>query len=118
MRKADLFNLLCIPPYKADGNVDAALVATAAAYCEKRRAMLLVDPPNNWVDKGKAKSEVDNVGTRSKNAVLFFPGCGSQTHCGKTKKRILFRAALSLAFLPEQIQSEGYGKRLLDWMRL
>ena len=73
LRKADLFNLLCIPPYKADGNVDAALVATAAAYCEKRRAMLLVDPPNNWVDKGKAKSEVDNVGTRSKNAVLFFP---------------------------------------------
>lgn len=73
LRKADLFNLLCIPPYKADGDVDAALVAIAAAYCEKRRAMLLVDPPSSWNDKNAARSGVDTVGTRSKNAALFFP---------------------------------------------
>jgi phage tail sheath protein FI len=74
LKKADLFNILCIPPYKEDGNVDnATLVGTAAAYCEARRAMLLVDPPTTWNDKDKAKSGVTNIGTSSKNAALFFP---------------------------------------------
>lgn len=73
LAKADLFNLLCIPPYKSDGNVDDTLVGTAAQYCEQRRAMLLVDPPSSWNDKDDAKDNVGDVGTRSKNAALFFP---------------------------------------------
>ena len=35
LAKADLFNLLCIPPYLANGNVDTSLVSEAAAYCER-----------------------------------------------------------------------------------
>jgi len=74
LKKADLFNILCIPPYLASGDVDnASLVATAAAYCELRRAILLVDPPTAWTDKDKAKNGVANIGTTSKNAALFFP---------------------------------------------
>jgi phage tail sheath protein FI len=73
LRKADLFNILCIPPYKADGNVDPSLVAEAASYCEHRRAMMLVDPIASWTDKDAAKAGVGSVGTNSKNAALFFP---------------------------------------------
>ncbi len=73
LKKADLFNLLCIPPYKADGNIDPTLVGAAAKYCEDRRAMLLVDPPSGWDDKDDAKSGVAGIGTKSKNAALFFP---------------------------------------------
>jgi phage tail sheath protein FI len=78
LEHADLFNLLCLPPYKsssgiANQDVDAALIGAAAAYCEKRRAMLVVDPPSNWDDKGDAKSGVGSIGTRSKNAALYFP---------------------------------------------
>ncbi|MDC8757018.1 phage tail sheath subtilisin-like domain-containing protein [Janthinobacterium fluminis] len=73
LRKADLFNILCLPPYLADGNVDVALVSEAASYCEQRRAMLLVDPPAAWNDKDAAKAGVSGVGTNSKNAALFFP---------------------------------------------
>jgi phage tail sheath protein FI len=73
-----LFNILCIPPYKNDGSVDVAIVSDAAAYCEKRRAILLVDPPPNWKSKTTAKNDFsdpneDKVGTRSRNAALFFP---------------------------------------------
>ncbi len=74
---ADLFNLLCIPPYTASGDVETALVSAAAAYCETRRAFLLVDPPSAWVDKTTAKNQFlgtpDVVGTRSANAAIFFP---------------------------------------------
>lgn len=78
LEKADLFNLLCIPPYKDTGDVDTGLVTKAASYCEKRRAMLLVDPPSSWTSKDVAKKEftdasTDYIGTRSKNSALFFP---------------------------------------------
>jgi len=74
LEKADLFNLLCVPPYKADGNVDAQVVTDAAQYCERRRALLLVDPPSGWTTKATAVTGIGTgVGTTSKNAALFFP---------------------------------------------
>ena len=83
LEQADLFNLLCIPPYVATAgmpnrDVETALVADSAAYCEARRAMLIVDPPSGWIDKSTAKAQFidpnnDVIGTRSRNAALFFP---------------------------------------------
>lgn len=81
LEQADLFNLLAIPPYKAADSaldVDVNLISAAAAYCEKRRAMLLVDAPKDWTSKSKAREKftdptTDFVGTRSRNAALFFP---------------------------------------------
>jgi phage tail sheath protein FI len=77
--RGGLFNILCIPPYKGQDtqDVDVSLISEAAAYCEKRRAMLIVDPPSTWSSKSEAikgfTDPNDQVGTRSKNAVLFFP---------------------------------------------
>src|SRR5262249_37216619 len=73
-----IFNLLCIPPYIESGDtyVDIGVIAAASAYCEKRRAMLIVDPPKGWTTVAKAVSgfsaDPDQIGTRSKNATLFF----------------------------------------------
>ncbi|MDO8439009.1 MAG: phage tail sheath subtilisin-like domain-containing protein [Telluria sp.] len=77
--QADLFNILCIPPYIArgddmlGGDVDKEVVAAAASYCEGRRAMLLVDAPSAWDDAAAAAVGVKGVGTASRNAALFFP---------------------------------------------
>lgn len=83
LEQADLFNLLCIPPYKSAGgltnqDVDINVVAAASAYCERRRAMLLVDPPSAWKNKTIAVEQftdatTDFVGTRSRNAAIYFP---------------------------------------------
>ncbi len=77
LEKADLFNLLCIPPYTftdgtLNGDIDASLLGEAAAYCEKRRAMLLIDPPSAWTDKDAVKAGLGGI-TSSKNAAIFFP---------------------------------------------
>jgi uncharacterized protein len=72
LEQVDLFNLLCIPPYLDDVDVDATLIAEAAKYCEDRRAMLLVDAPTKWSSVEKAIADAD-VGTVSKNAAVFFP---------------------------------------------
>lgn len=73
LEQVNLFNILCIPPYSS-GDVDSGLIGTAAAYCETRRAMFLVDPPAGWTSKANALSGVKTgVGTTSKNAALYFP---------------------------------------------
>jgi hypothetical protein len=84
LEHADLFNLLCIPPYDLtqggetilDADVDDLLLGQAAAYCASRRAMLLVDPKRAWQDKDAAR---DGLADRAaeignpRNAALFFP---------------------------------------------
>ena len=79
----DLINILCIPPYNfpsEDPTTPDALYTgvypQALDYCEKRRAILLVDPPFSWNDVGDAKNNIDGVNfrpLRNKNAALFFP---------------------------------------------
>ncbi len=48
LAKADLFNLLCIPPDTRGGDTSAGVYQGAMAYCAERRAMLIVDPPAAW----------------------------------------------------------------------
>lgn len=67
------FNLLVIPPYTSDQNVDGSVLNAAAAYCEDRRAFLIVDPPNTWQSTADAASGINNLGTSSVNAAIYFP---------------------------------------------
>lgn len=73
LEDADLFNLLCIPPLGRDSDVGSSTLSAALAYCKKRRAMLIVDPPSSWNDTADAVSGVDSLNLRDENAALFFP---------------------------------------------
>ncbi|MEH1770885.1 MAG: phage tail sheath subtilisin-like domain-containing protein [Nostoc sp.] len=75
LNKADLFNMLCIPPYKNDGNIDYdSLVDSAAEFCKERRAFFIIDPPSDWTDKDKAKAGIQNhLGEPTSYAAVFFP---------------------------------------------
>lgn len=69
--KADLFNLLCVPPPSfttdfADGDWD-----NFYQFCQDRRALLIVDAPR-WADSAAAVSGIAGF-TRHKNAAIFFP---------------------------------------------
>ncbi len=77
--KADLFNLLCIPPltHDKDVGVDTTL-AKAVKYCKDRRAMLIVDPGSGWTTVAAAESGVNDVRSKlgndlATNAVVYFP---------------------------------------------
>jgi phage tail sheath protein FI len=77
LRKADLFNLLCIPPYDADNNAGSAVIAEATSYCKRRRAMMIVDPPSGWNDKDdpqNANTGLDNyITNKISYAAIYFP---------------------------------------------
>ena len=81
LEKADLFNLLCIPPDARAGDTSAAVYQQAMQYCADRRAMLLVDPPAAWgvVKETAASTAVAGLsglnlsGVIASNAALYFP---------------------------------------------
>jgi phage tail sheath protein FI len=71
---ADLFNLLCIPPFKLGGDIDDQTRATAIAYCKKHRAVFLLDPLSTWKDATAVSAGLSAFsGFRSSYAVLYWP---------------------------------------------
>ncbi|MEM9305176.1 MAG: phage tail sheath C-terminal domain-containing protein [Pseudomonadota bacterium] len=64
LRKADIFNLLCIPPDERDGTLDKSVREGAAAFCAEMRAFYIVDPPADW------DANAEEAVTRAKTAQL------------------------------------------------
>jgi uncharacterized protein len=84
LEKVDLFNILCIPdatrpaagsPNVTDANVSPnSIFSSALAYCTKRRALLIVDPPPEIRNVDKAADWISNGLTVSgANAAAYFP---------------------------------------------
>lgn len=79
LEKADLFNLLCITLPRWDIDISPDTWAAALAYCVKRRAMLLIDPPLDWDSKDDVTRNlaafIAPLGDEKarRNAALFFP---------------------------------------------
>jgi phage tail sheath protein FI len=79
--KADLFNLLCIPPDTQGGDTLPAVYQAAMQFCTDHRAMLLVDSPAAWsanreTAATKARDGLDDLGlsgTAARNAAIYFP---------------------------------------------
>jgi phage tail sheath protein FI len=77
------FNLLCLPPGPRRRRPEplsatAARLAAASAYCEERRAILLIDPPRDWVGPadmvgGPIPLSGYTAGVRRASAALYFP---------------------------------------------
>ncbi len=80
LEKADLFNLLCIPPYAGNDvagldDVDSEVWEAALALCERRRAMLIVDSPRTWKTRQQAAGGFEQFSLRrSANSAFYFPG--------------------------------------------
>jgi phage tail sheath protein FI len=87
LARADLFNLLCIPPFLPPSNTGGGRVlgsdakGRAAKFCADHRALFLVDPHPDWtapaqITAGGTKLDTYVTGISSddrKNAALYFP---------------------------------------------
>jgi phage tail sheath protein FI len=74
--KVDLFNLLCIPTFQENDDTNSRMLAykEALKYCQKRRAILLVDPPKEWNSKEKAEEGMKALNLEPReNAAIYFP---------------------------------------------
>jgi phage tail sheath protein FI len=81
LEKADLFNLLCIPPDVRESDTSSGVYQAAMKYCADRRAVLIVDSPAAWgANKETAAATARDglaalglTGIESRNAALYFP---------------------------------------------
>lgn len=72
LNKVDIFNLLCIPLEASFSKTDyKAVYQKAMKLCADRRAMLIVDPPNDFsADK---LGDLGLTGPAARNAAFYFP---------------------------------------------
>jgi phage tail sheath protein FI len=77
LEKADLFNLLCIPPLTMDADIGTATHDAALAYARRRRAVYLVDSPASWSSAadpvGAVEAGLDALATKLDNGAIYFP---------------------------------------------
>lgn len=74
LQYADIVNLVCVPPYAADGGSPAVTVYDAAlAAAEPLRAIVLVDPPDTWGDVATAAAMTGLTGLQSPNVAMTYP---------------------------------------------
>ncbi len=80
LETANIFNLLCIPPDKREGETHPSVYRQAMEYCEKRRAMLLIDAPSGWKsasdilnDRNYQSISSETTAGSGRNAALYFP---------------------------------------------
>jgi phage tail sheath protein FI len=71
LEDVDLFNILVIPD---DLGSDDAVISEALAYCQQRRAMLIVDLPANVNSLTAAQAWIKNPATpKNDNGAAYFP---------------------------------------------
>jgi len=72
--QAEIFNLLCLPPIAFGEKPSLDTLAAAADYCERRRALLLIDAPATAPEPTDVSSWAAGLsGLARKNAAVFYP---------------------------------------------
>jgi phage tail sheath protein FI len=73
LHQIDHLDLLYLPPPGKGRDLGPASLLAAELYCREHGAMLIVDPPGDWVTPAKAVTGARNLGLASPNAVTYFP---------------------------------------------
>jgi hypothetical protein len=72
LEHAGPIDLLCIPGAAGNDLGTTAFIA-AERYCERRRAVLICDPPSAWTSVHAAVIGMRNASYAGRNAMLYFP---------------------------------------------
>ena len=73
LQQIDHFDLLYLPPPGKGRDPGPASLLAAERLCRERVAMLIVDPPSEWVTPAKAVAGVRDIGLASSSMVGYFP---------------------------------------------
>ncbi len=81
LTRVDIFNLLCIPTDKVDGDTEPGVYSAALSLCEQSRATLIVDSPISWEDDPSGVTGdsfatdlgIAQAATASRHAAVYFP---------------------------------------------
>jgi hypothetical protein len=73
LENVDDLAFVYIPPLSRTTDIGVSALLVAARFCQRRRALLIVDPPAHWDSSADAIRGIRKLDFRSDNAVMFFP---------------------------------------------
>ena len=73
LQQIDRFDLLYLPPPGKTRDPGPAALLAAELYCRQRGAMLIMDPPRDWVTPVKAIDGIRSMGLSGSNMLSYFP---------------------------------------------
>jgi phage tail sheath protein FI len=73
LEQVENFDILYLPPPGKGIDTGPAAILAAELYCRERRAMLVVDPRNEWTSAEEAVRGVRDLGYASPNMLGYFP---------------------------------------------
>jgi phage tail sheath protein FI len=71
--QTETLNLLCIPPFAPNLDVDPATWRAALDYCKERGSFLIIDAPSAWKSVEDLSLSIESMNLRDENAVMYFP---------------------------------------------
>lgn len=73
LESAEYFNFLCMPPLSREQDVGPIALLVGARFCKARRALLIVDPPSDWLTADDALRGMRGWNLANENALMYFP---------------------------------------------
>ncbi|MEM7219864.1 MAG: phage tail sheath subtilisin-like domain-containing protein [Pseudomonadota bacterium] len=73
LKRADIVNLVCIPPLNRTSDIGAPVWTKASEWCREHLAMLLIDPPSSWTSAQNAADLTGLTSLRDRNTAFYFP---------------------------------------------
>ena len=74
LERAEIVNLLCVPPLDRDTDIPLGVLSTALDFATDHRAVLIVDPPQSWGGYVEASNLSDGYASlRSRNSAFYYP---------------------------------------------
>lgn len=73
LQQLEQLDLLYLPPPGKGRDLGPASLLAAELFCREHGAMLIADPPRDWVTSAKAVSGIRDLGLASPNTISYFP---------------------------------------------
>lgn len=103
-------NLLCIPTASSGRDFGITTFLAAERYCERRKAMLIWDPPSSWSSPEAALISLRDSGFASQNAMTYYPRVRLSERSGRIQDGV--SASGVVAGLLSQNDQFGVWRRL------
>ena len=107
---AEQVDLLCIPPAPSGREFGITTFLAAERYCEKRKAILIWDPPSSWTSPEAALISLRESGFASQNAMTYYPRVRCKERSGPIQDGV--PASGVVAGLLSQNDQSGVWRRL------
>jgi len=113
--RAENFDFLCVPPLTREQDLGLGTLLVAARLCRERHALLIVDPPADWISAREVIEEIRTWPFRSDNAVMFYPRVRTVDPL-RGREEIFASCGAAAGLLSRAEEVHPYGAAAAEWL--